>query len=166
MSNKEESTTVLGDSVVDSVNDPAGDAITAVNQRPEDGSIIPSSVTRQETGDVFKNEPSRLQLFKKSQKVPEETRSLSSETFSLPGQGPVLTGNPSGEDSPLWDESSSANIVTSYLRDVIEQCCVGKMPRQHLLAVLVDLNCRDRFRTRMFESHSKAADTRKCVHVS
>jgi hypothetical protein len=91
MSDNEDSTASLGDSKVLSVQDSAGDAITAFNQRPLDGSIIPSSVRRQETGDVFKNEPLRLQLFKKSEILPKESRPLAVESGSTPCEAKVLT---------------------------------------------------------------------------
>lgn len=66
MADKDDSTTSLRDSRVLSVQNPSGDMITEFPQRPEDGSIIPSVVRRQETGDVFEDEPFRVKFVKKS----------------------------------------------------------------------------------------------------
>jgi hypothetical protein len=57
MSDKKDSTTSLGYSKVLSVKDSVGPPIPDVRQRPKQGSKIPSVVTRQDSGDVFPDNP-------------------------------------------------------------------------------------------------------------
>jgi len=52
-------TSVAVHSGVLSVQDPVGPPIPEVFQPPEEGTISPSSVLRQDTGDVFPDDPSR-----------------------------------------------------------------------------------------------------------
>lgn len=97
-SDNEDSTASLGDSEVLSVQHSVADAIPTVNQRPEDGTQVPSLSRRQESVDVLEDEPPRLDLVEESAELPEEPTPRSSKACSRAGQGDVLAGESSNED--------------------------------------------------------------------
>jgi hypothetical protein len=56
-SDNEDATTTLGNSEAASVKHSVGDAIPEFDHAPENGSKVPSSVRRQDAGDVLPNQP-------------------------------------------------------------------------------------------------------------
>lgn len=59
MSDKKDSTASLGDSDETSVQHSVGEPVAEFCQRPEDGTKVPSASRRQDTGDVFPDDPAR-----------------------------------------------------------------------------------------------------------
>ena len=57
MADNEDATTTLGDSEEARVENPVRDPIPEVCQTPEEGTKIPSSSRRQDTGDIFPDDP-------------------------------------------------------------------------------------------------------------
>ena len=68
-----------------SVQNPVGELIPQVPQRPEEGSKIPSSVRREHTGDVFPYNPSRPVTPSDVNIVKHESASGVVEAFPEPG---------------------------------------------------------------------------------
>jgi hypothetical protein len=69
------------------VEGPIGPLVPEFSQRPEDGSKIPSSVRRQNTGDVFPQEPLDLEVVREREEREREVSSGVCETFSETGNG-------------------------------------------------------------------------------
>lgn len=73
MSDKEDSAAALGDSEKLCVQNPVADPIPAASQRPDNGSHVPSSVNREQIGDVFKDKPARLEFSQQPHHFAEQT---------------------------------------------------------------------------------------------
>lgn len=93
MSDNENSSTPLGNSVVSSVQHSVRETIPAVSQRPEEGTKVPSFVRRQDTIDVFPDDPRGLFFLRdfaeRERELPSrvvEAEPLSSETEALAGR--------------------------------------------------------------------------------
>ena len=69
MSDNEDATAPLGHSEELSVQHSPGAPIPEFRQRPDDGTKVPSSVRRQDAGDVFPDDPSRPQSASKAAKL-------------------------------------------------------------------------------------------------
>ncbi len=89
MSDKEDATASLGHSEVLSVQNSVGEAIPELSHRPEDGTKVPSAVRRQDTGDVFPDDPARMQSCSQLSKPQGQvaTRVVQPEAESGDGEG-------------------------------------------------------------------------------
>ena len=134
------------------------DAIPEVNQRPEDGTHIPSSVGGKETRDVLEEEPPRLEFFGDPDDLPEEAGAGTSESCSLAGEGHVLAGEPCGEDAPLGVEASSEEVICRHLTDVVEESHIGEPVLEHAASCVVDLDRRDGANTSAGQTLLKPTD--------
>ena len=97
-SDNEDATAALGHSEELSVQNPVRDPIPEFHQRAEHGSKRPPSVNRQDTGDVFPDEPPGSNSRSKPEILQREvaTRIIQSEPLS--GDGERLTGCASNEN--------------------------------------------------------------------
>ena len=98
MRDNEDSTASLGNSEVLSVQHSVGPPIPEFSQRPEEGSKIPSSVRRQDTGDVFPDQPRDSQVFCQSEVDEHEVSSGVVESFAETGDREGLTGGSAHEN--------------------------------------------------------------------
>ena len=71
-SDNEHTTAALGHSEVLSVQHSIGEPIPEFDQRPEEGAKSPSSVLRQNAGDVFPDDPARAKCCRQSDKLQRE----------------------------------------------------------------------------------------------
>jgi len=85
MCDNEDSTTTLGYSKVLSVKDAVRELVPALCQRPEDGTKVPSSSRRQDTGDVFPDDPAWPKSVNQSAKDESEVSSGVSESPAKTG---------------------------------------------------------------------------------
>jgi hypothetical protein len=106
MSDKEDATTSLGNSKVLSVQDSVGEPIPEFPKRPEDGAKCPSSVNRQDTGDVFPHDPSRSKKADQSAELQREIAAIIVKSASESGVGEGLAGGSPDEEvegnRPSW----------------------------------------------------------------
>jgi hypothetical protein len=86
--NNEDSTTTLGYSKVLSVQHSVGEPIPEFDQRPEEGTKVPPSSRRQDTGDVFPDNPAGLEFVSQPKKGESEV---------APGVGKSLAESCDGE---------------------------------------------------------------------
>jgi hypothetical protein len=89
MSDNEDAAAALGHSEELSVQNPVRDPIPELDQRPEHGAKCPSSVNRQDTGDVFPYEPAWSEAFSQSEKLQRKVaaRVIQSAPLSRDGEG-------------------------------------------------------------------------------
>lgn len=157
-SRNEDATATLGDSEVLRIQHSPSDAIPEVNQRPEDGTHIPSSVGGKETRDVFEEEPLRLEVFRDPDDLPEETGSGTGESGTLSSEGDVLAGEPCGKDATLGVESCCNEVICRHLTDVVEESHVGEPMLEHAASCVVDLHRRHGANTCPCHALLEAAD--------
>jgi hypothetical protein len=98
MSNKKDSLAALWDSPVLRVKHSVGEPIPEFSHRPEDGTKVPSSSRRQNSGDVFPDEPPGPKGIDKSDELQGEvaTRIIQSSSESCDREG--LTGSSSDDE--------------------------------------------------------------------
>jgi len=87
MSDNEDATASLGHSEELSVQHSPGATIPEFRQRPEDGAKIPSAVRRQNTGDVFPDDPTGPKAASKSAKLDGQLTTRISQAASSSGNG-------------------------------------------------------------------------------
>lgn len=97
ITDKEDSTTTLGDSEELSVEDPVGPPIPEFFHFPEHGSKRPSCVLRKDTCDVFPDEPRRPDLPDEVEETQGEIPPGVVEAASFTRRGEGLTGRSSDE---------------------------------------------------------------------
>jgi hypothetical protein len=102
-------TSVAVHSYVLSVQDPVGPPIPEVFQPPEEGSKRPSSVLRQDTGDVFPHDPARLRCADQSEKLQREATARVGQSLPESSDREGLAGSPSDEEV---DGIASVNRVS------------------------------------------------------
>ena len=110
----------LGQSEVLSVQHPVGEPIPEFCQRPEEGSQRPSSVRRQDTGDVFPDHPARAKYADQSAEVQREGATVAFDSGAEAGDGEVLAGGSSDE----YVDGVSVNSV-SWVEELGEVAMVG-----------------------------------------
>jgi len=88
----------LGDSEVLSVQDSVGPPIPELAQRPEEGAKVPSSIRRQDAGDVFPDNPTRRTAVGKSQKFESQIAALVRESAAESGDTERLAWRSSDEE--------------------------------------------------------------------
>jgi hypothetical protein len=88
----------LGQSEILSVQHPPGEPIPEFCQRPKEGSQRPSSVRRQDTGDVFPNKPLRLKYADQTAELQRERTSVALDSGAEAGNREILTRGSSDED--------------------------------------------------------------------
>jgi hypothetical protein len=88
----------LGQSEVLSVQHPPCEPIPEFCQRPREGSHRPSSVRRQDTGDIFPDHPARSKNVNQSAEVQREASASPADTGSESCDGEVLARGSSDED--------------------------------------------------------------------
>jgi hypothetical protein len=98
ISDNEDATAALGHSEILSVKNSVGEPIPEFPQRPEDDSKSPSSVMRQDTGDVFPDQPPGLLDFSKSEEFEGQVATRIIQSKSLPGLGEGLAGGAPDEE--------------------------------------------------------------------
>jgi hypothetical protein len=92
MRDNEDSTTTLGDSKVLSVQDSPCDAIPEFDQRPEEGTKVPPSSRRQDTGDIFPDDPAGLEFVSQPKKGESEVAPGVGKSFAESCDGEGLAG--------------------------------------------------------------------------
>lgn len=103
-----------------SIQHPPGNAIPEFDQRSDNCSHVCPSLRGKKTGDVFEDEPLRLELFDEARDLVEEPASLSSQASTSAGKAEVLAGESSDENAVAWCKSCCDELLTCDLRDVIE----------------------------------------------
>jgi hypothetical protein len=98
MSDNEHATAALWNSSVLSVKNSVGEPIPDFPQRPEEGSKCPSSVCRQDTGDVLPNQPSGPQTFSKSNELNCKLATSTVQSSSETSDGKILAWSAANED--------------------------------------------------------------------
>jgi hypothetical protein len=110
-----------------SVKAPIGPPVPEFAQRPEEGSKVPSSPARQNTGDIFPNEPSRAQAISDRQVGEHEVASGVGESLSQAGNAEALTGSSSDQKV----DCTSGDGPRFMLRHVSVVGNVGEAMRKH-----------------------------------
>jgi hypothetical protein len=90
MRDNEDSTTALGYSEVLSVQHSVGEPIPEFDQRPEEGTKVPASSRRQDTGDVFPDNPTGLEFVSQPKKGESEVAPRVGKSFAESGNGEGL----------------------------------------------------------------------------
>jgi len=101
MSNNENSSTSLGNSEVLSVQHSVGETIPAFRQFPEEGTKVPSASRRQDTIDVFPDDPARALLLSDFEECERELPSRVVESEPLSSETEALAGRSADEDVDL-----------------------------------------------------------------
>lgn len=97
MSDNEDATASLGNAEVDSVQDSVCPPIPELAQRPEEGAKVPSSVARQDSGDVLPHQPLGACRVSKSKKFEGQVATRVGQSPSESGDGEGLAGGSSHE---------------------------------------------------------------------
>jgi hypothetical protein len=92
-SDNEDSTTALGHSEKLSVQRPIGPPVPEFFQRPEEGAKVSSSITRQHSGDVLPDNPSRSETLNDANKCKHDVPSRVVDPFSQSGEAEGLAGS-------------------------------------------------------------------------
>jgi len=117
-----------------SVQDSVGPPIPAFSQCPEEGSKRPSSVLRQDTGDVFPDHPLRAKCADQLDELQREATARVGKSCPEPCDGEGLAGCASDEDVDGWlivnrvswvDELGEVSMIL-YLRVVVREDCAGE----------------------------------------
>ena len=124
ISNKEDATAPLGNSKVLSVKNSVGEPIPELPQRPEDGSKRPSSVKRQDAGDVLSHQPGGAKAASKPKEFEGEVAALIIQSRSLSGDGEGLAGG-SGHE-----KVNCSTFISVYLGEVAQVGNLGVMVGQ------------------------------------
>jgi hypothetical protein len=103
MSHNKEATPPLGDSEMLRVQDPPGEAIPALAKRPEDDFKSQSSVSRQDTGDIFPEEPPGTDAASQSRELQGEVSPGVVETATVSSDAEALARGPS-DQKVNWGE--------------------------------------------------------------
>jgi hypothetical protein len=93
--NNEDATTTLGHSEELSVQNSVSDPIPEPCQRPDDGSKRPSSVNRQDAGDVFPDDPAGSDSRSQSEKLQREVAARVIQSKPVTGERERLAGGSS-----------------------------------------------------------------------
>lgn len=91
MSDNEHATAALWNSEILSVQDSVGPPIPEFAQRPEEGAKVPSSTRRQDSGDIFPDQPTGACRVSKSKKFECQVATRVSQSLSESGDGEGLT---------------------------------------------------------------------------
>jgi hypothetical protein len=114
-----------------SVQDPVGPPIPEVFQPPKEGTKSPSSVLRQDTGDVFPNDPLRAKCASQSEELQREATARVGKSCPKSCDGEGLAGRASDEEVDGWlamnmvswvDELGEVAMVRD-LRVVVREDC-------------------------------------------
>jgi hypothetical protein len=117
-----------------SVQDPVGPPIPEVFQPPEEGTKSPSSVLRQDTWDVFPDDPLRAQCSRQSEELQREATARVGKSLSESCDREGLAGCASNEEVDGWltvnivswvDELGEVSIVL-YLWVVVREDRAGE----------------------------------------
>jgi hypothetical protein len=161
MSDKEDSAATLGDSEKLCVQNPVADPVPAASQRPDNGSHIPSTVNREQIGDVLKDKPLRCEFSQQPHHFAEQTGPAAGKSFLLSRVADVLARPSPSEDSSLRGKPSCPNVITTHLRHVIKQNSVRKMVFEDRSRDGINLHSRNRFHPGTFKRARKPANTGK-----
>jgi hypothetical protein len=80
-----------------SVQHSVGEPIPEFDQRPEEGTKVPPSSRRQDTGDVFPDDPTGLELVSQAKKGESEVAPGVGKSFSEAGDGEGLARSSSDQ---------------------------------------------------------------------
>jgi|TARA_R100000479_G_scaffold176487_1_gene131305 hypothetical protein len=94
ISDNEHTAAALWNSEELSVKNSVGEPIPELAQRPEEGSKIPSSTTRQDAGDILPNDPAGLLSLIKSKEFEGQVATVVSQPLSEPCDAERLAGVP------------------------------------------------------------------------
>jgi hypothetical protein len=97
MSDNEDSTAALRNSCVLRVEGPIGPLVPEFAQRPEEGTKVPSSSRRQNTGDVLSNDPLDLEVVCEREEREREVSSRVRKSFAEARDAERLTGGSSNK---------------------------------------------------------------------
>jgi hypothetical protein len=129
MSDKEHTASSLGNGIrvavhsgILCVQHSVGEPIPEFAQRPEEGSKSPSSVLRQDAGDVFPDDPPWAKCLRQSDKLQREAASSVGKPASEAGDGKCLAGSSADEDV---DGSRSNRVI--WFRETSEVSVVDDM---------------------------------------
>ena len=133
MSDNEDTAAALGYSEVLSVKHSVGPPVPEFAQRPEEGTKVPSSARRQDTGDVFPDDPARPVLVNHAEIDEGQVTARVSQSLSKTRDREGLAGRPADEqiDSDIWP--------LLELRHVAEVRHRRKMVLQYLARELLNL---------------------------
>ena len=93
----EDSTATLRDSEVLSVQDPHGEPIAELHQRPEEGTKVPSTIRTEDTWHVFPDDPSGLEFISEAKKDEGEVAAWVGKSFAEAGDGEGLARSSSDQ---------------------------------------------------------------------
>jgi hypothetical protein len=82
ISDNEDTTTTLGHSKILSVKHSVGEPIPAFDHAPEEGTKVPSSVARQNSGDILPHDPAGAKAISQSHKRKGQVAALVSQSCS------------------------------------------------------------------------------------
>jgi hypothetical protein len=98
ISDSEDATPALGYSEVLSVQDSVGPPIPEFFQAPEEGSKVPSSARRQDSGHILPHHPAGACAASKSKKLKGQVATVVIQSTSESGDGEGLTGGSAHEN--------------------------------------------------------------------
>lgn len=153
MSDNEDATAPLGHSEELSVQHSPGATIPEVRQRPEDGAKVPSAVRRQDTRDVFPNDPSGPQSAGKPAKLDGQVATRVIQAASSSGDGERLAWSPSGENVDCAGASINPREIATVLH-------VRVAVRQQCRAERIDLREPDRSESERLPGNRGRLDSR------
>jgi hypothetical protein len=114
-----------------SVQDPVSPPIPEVFQPPKEGTKSPSSVLRQDAGDVFPDDPLRAKCASQSEELQREATARVGKSCSEPCDGEGLARCPADEEVDGWlsvnrvswlDELGEVSMILN-LRVVVREDC-------------------------------------------
>ena len=114
MSHNKEATPPLGDSEMLRVQDPPGEAIPALAKRPEDDFKSQYSVSRQDAGDIFPEDPPGTDAASQSRELQGEVSAGVVKTATVSSDAEALARG-SSDQKVNWGE-----VVTLDFREVTE----------------------------------------------
>lgn len=135
MSNNENSSTSLGNSKVLSVQHSVGETIPAFRQLPEEGTKVPSASRRQDTSDVFPDDPRGLFFLRDFAEREREFPSRVVESEPLSSETEALAGRATDEDVDFF---LLEGFVFMDFLDVSEIWHIRVMMREHCVGERLD----------------------------
>lgn len=142
-SDKEQATASLGDSEVLRIQNPLGPPIAELCEvAPHDGDVV-SAVDGEKPRHVLADEPGGTCLSQDSHDVPPQSRSWVSHAAASARDAVSLAWPAGADNSSSGNKPCCSQLVTGYLRQVVEQVRFGEVPGQHAAAVRVDLDGSD-----------------------
>src|SRR5690606_27840575 len=153
MSDNEHTAASLGQSEVLSVQRSVGPPIPELLQRPEEGSKVPSSVRRQDAGDVLPDQPAGPKLISNCKIDERQVATRVSHSASESGDAEGLTGGSSDEKIDICNSPVVMTLHVSEVRNI------GVVVREQRRRKRVNLRERDRLPSERMPSYRRCFDT-------